>query len=1679
MFKSKKFLAGSVLVIGGFFVSIFLQTNFSLHAQDVQTRSSEVSIYLGGDYQSSSFIPLTTKEEPSINVKYYYSDANNRQKRSIDNLKIDLYKISKSDILDFFTYNVNDTSRYISETLDTQDFERITSLDLKNQGFEDKVLLPIEGTGAWLVRATVDGESFNDAIILRSDIGSIVREGNDEYVFWSQQISSGKSLSAGTVEVFNLQGGVNLLDSRSLSSQGIATSAIKNNADVAIFESLDGELALIPLNIPQSIYYRSTSFQEKQIGTKYYLFTDRPLYKPGDTVNFKAIVRNDDDAVYSVPTGVVNAKAYYSSGEDPIYEKSIPLTSEGTASGSFELPELRTGYYRLEISDAQASDRMYWLRTTTSFQVENFRKPEYTLESDIKIKEYIKGDTINAVVQGQYFFGEPLSEAEVDVSVGGNGSYLNPKYFSSSKIIEDHVSYTYHYGRETKKDTVTLGANGEAQYQYDTSSFPAESQANIATFDFAYNDESGNLTRSKTNAFIWSGEYSIINAARTRSFPVGSLATVSVSLMPHNSVPISNVELKGSNTLTYWEKETANNKVGYKYVRRTEALPSFKVRTDTAGEASVSFTPERSGTYDLIFSGKDRRGNTVTYKTSVWAYDPSKYSYTNISPGSLADEVYRVSIEKDKEEYKIGDVANLLVTTNDQDRDLLLTIERNYVRRHYVVSATGSSVAIPLDLISTDIPNVYATVSGFSMNGYGQDSIEIPVSAEGKELSVDISFDKDTYSPGETVQASITTRDNTGRPVSSEVALWSVDKSLYELTTDTRRSIFDFFWQKRYNGTANAHSLEKIYTSGGAEKGCFVGDTQVLTSRGLKSIKDVRVGDVVLTRESTDSKKLIKAKVENTFKHTVDGYLVLNGYLKITPQHKLWVNDSWQIAGDIQIGDTLVDSGGENVIVNSIEWQKEKVDVYNLQIQESHTYFAGDVWVHNDKGGDARIDFTDVAYWNPHIQTGLDGRATVTFTLPDNLTTWVSSAVAVTSDTRVGESKKEMVVTKPVIIRPILPNLIRTGDKAELSSLIYNFTNIASDFVAMCQYQDTQNDSKFKLEKGQFEQVLFSAVSPNKEDLEAQIFCEANALQAKESDSIINLLPIKQFGFEDYQTQVGSGNTTFNLSINTDTDRDLSKVSLTLTPSIFGTLPEAMRYLIRYPYGCTEQTTSRLVPAVIAKENQILFADFLPNKDLDEIIEVSIRNLIELKKSGGWSWWDHTEDGYKDAFVTAYATEYLVRAERLGFEVPSWVFDDVVRGAKRISKGNTSYYEEEEQIAARYTLSLLNDTEDTSLITGSKDLSPDVLSLLVLTNINNGHTDPNTNGANQLLEKAKVRVSTPYWEAGRKDFYASQDASTALALRALTKARLYDAAEKVTQYFALNKSNRFWSNTFATAQTLDALTAYAQVKYPESQNVDYEVILDNKKIAEGVFADPFESIVLDIDVEDIKETSLLEVKTSTNSPLFSIVNNQEFRTADDLPAVSNGLSIYREYKGEFVPGETVEVVLTLFADEGYQNKSVVIHDYLPAGLIPVNTKLKNEWEYRNGYGKKRPSGIEIRDDGVVLAYQSWNGEKLTARYQARVVSRGEYTAPPAVASLMYQPEAYARSQIQRVRISDDVSKSGVIHSSDPDHAPSKVSVFTKLMIVPGIIVLIIVGVALFRIWRRKSLNKDNISNESF
>ena len=130
---------------------------------------------------------------------------------------------------------------------------------------------------------------------------------------------------------------------------------------------------------------------------------------------------------------------------------------------------------------------------------------------------------------------------------------------------------------------------------------------------------------------------------------------------------------------------------------------------------------------------------------------------------------------------------------------------------------------------------------------------------------------------------------------------------------------------------------------------CFLAGTPITMADGFKKpIEEIKVGDKVLSfDEKTNQFK--PDKVTKLLKHTSYEYLIVNGHLKVTPNHRVLSNGKWVEIGSLKVGNQLFNENGQAEIIHSIEKVKERVTTYNIEINPYHTYVAGGYVVHNLK----------------------------------------------------------------------------------------------------------------------------------------------------------------------------------------------------------------------------------------------------------------------------------------------------------------------------------------------------------------------------------------------------------------------------------------------------------------------------------------------------------------------------------------------------------------------------------------------------------------------------------------------------------------------------------------------------------------------------------------------------------
>ncbi len=176
-------------------------------------------------------------------------------------------------------------------------------------------------------------------------------------------------------------------------------------------------------------------------------YTDRPIYRPGQTVYWKGIVRLIEADAYKLPPEGLTVQVLIRDGRGTVlFDQELPLNEHGTVFGELPLAEEAvTGYYSLEARlPLETGQEIYG---GASFQVAEYRKPEFQIQVTTDQPEYVQGDTISVTLEARYFSGEPLADAPVIWSLLAEPYFFSwkdaPKgrYFRFDPVLEEDLGF--------------------------------------------------------------------------------------------------------------------------------------------------------------------------------------------------------------------------------------------------------------------------------------------------------------------------------------------------------------------------------------------------------------------------------------------------------------------------------------------------------------------------------------------------------------------------------------------------------------------------------------------------------------------------------------------------------------------------------------------------------------------------------------------------------------------------------------------------------------------------------------------------------------------------------------------------------------------------------------------------------------------------------------------------------------------------------------------------------------------------------------------------------------------------------------------------------------------------------------------------------------------------------------
>jgi alpha-2-macroglobulin len=641
-----------------------------------------------------------------------------------------------------------------------------------------------------------------------------------------------------------------------------------------------------------------------------------------------------------------------------------------------------------------------------------------------------------------------------------------------------------------------------------------------------------------------------------------------------------------------------------------------------------------------------------------------------------------------------------------------------------------------------------------------------------------------------------------------------------------------------------------------------------------------------------------------------------------------------------------------------------------------------------------RSDLRDTAYWAASVHTGADGTATLSFKLPDDATTWQVTVKAMTADTKVGEASNAILVTKPLLVRPILPRFLRPGDTASVGATIHNSTAAPLDVdvsLAITGSSFLSTTGVISSANGSLTAVQHIAVAAGGETealwaVRASTTARAGfTITARGSDGSgdavgvdipINPIAVPEVTAQSGVIEPGQGFVQ-NVFIPYSVIPTIGQLVVHLSASLASSALDGLQYNLNFLYDCTEQTVSRFLPLLYVEDAFKAAGQKSPYSDqLPALVSRSLARLYALQHgSGGWGYWEESSGSPDYPYMTALAVEGLLKARADGFSVDQSALQRGIgylerRLAANNEQDGANFSDIRDPSTRAYVLDVLAMAGDAAATTPLAQLAADQSKLtvfgqahLVLGLVHSGQQAAAAKAIEPLVGGVKLQGSaTAHWQADPAYAYyyinmESDDRATALAVQAILAVNPTDElAPKAVLWLMQHRSaGGHWASTQETTQATIALARYVAARHELAANFAYSTTFNGATLGSGKF-DPTnlsDVTALTAQVEDmlINQPNLLQISRDQGSgPLYYNATLSYFVPSAGISAYDNGLSISRSYLPADGAAKDQPAVITattagslihvrLLLNVPQDSYYVTIEDPLPAGMEAVNPGL--------------------------------------------------------------------------------------------------------------------------------------------
>ncbi len=668
--------------------------------------------------------------------------------------------------------------------------------DKQNNWKNEQVKVPSNEAGVYIVEAEHETVTMTVTLFV-TRFGIVTKSAAGKLIVFAQDRATSKPVEGMEIKILNKQAPL----AGKTDAQGLFVAQGYKGGVIAGI--LDNEIVST-----DSHYYERMGDHPLL-----YITTDRPIYRPNQTVNFRIVHRWEQGETLQVKAGEKLMIEIRDTKGNKVYEKLHTLNEFGTALGTFTLgDEPPLGEYTV-VARPEKKDPNYnewqWQyvyyghrhqENFGKFRVDEYRKPEYKVDVAFKKSPVLQGDTVEATVNAQYYFGSPVIDAEVQYTVHRRGHWSYWRcwdyyYDWYADEEEDQVHFGkggrrggWGYGEQVLQGAGKTDKEGKLKIVFPSQKWEYDA---VYTISAKVTDLSRRVVDGHGSVKATRAEFGLGMTLNKYVYKPGEKINAKIRATTADDKPVADTKI----VVKAYDRRWRNNQ------HDDAMLFEGETRTDAHGIAEINYTPEREGGYLwLVAEARDRKDNRVTAEHYAWL--------CGANWGGDSVNLNGVDLILDKKTYNMGDTAQVLVTSQFKNVTLLFTLEGKEIYHHEVVAVKGHTKTIEFKLDRpVYAPNVYISVAAVKENAMVQKQKMIVVNPSERFVSVEIKADKSQYRPRQKARYEVTTKDSMGRPIASEVALGIVDESIYALQNEYGADIRKHFIHRKGAEVATSSSL--------------------------------------------------------------------------------------------------------------------------------------------------------------------------------------------------------------------------------------------------------------------------------------------------------------------------------------------------------------------------------------------------------------------------------------------------------------------------------------------------------------------------------------------------------------------------------------------------------------------------------------------------------------------------------------------------------------------------------------------------------------------------------------------------------------------------------------------------------------------------------------------------------